>query len=134
MAGGDREAVRSDASKRGAVISGDSGKSCNLRGVAAAECNNARCEIHFPGLGLTPIYEISATLQPATIYSQARSSSLPRNSARLRDQNFGLQVSRCSCDSPVERVNQRIFANKNCLDEPPTLSALELGTSETDSC
>lgn len=49
--GGPRRSQSSFVSKRrseDAVISGDSGKLCNLQGILFVECNNARCEIHFP--------------------------------------------------------------------------------------
>lgn len=53
--GGPRRSQSSFVSKRrseDAVISGDSGKLCNLQGILFVECNNARCEIHFLGARL----------------------------------------------------------------------------------
>lgn len=88
--GGPRRSQSSFVSKRrseDAVISGDSGKSCNLRGIPFVNATMLVEKYISPMLGLTPIYEISVTLQPGTIYSQPRLSA-SKLSATLRNGNF----------------------------------------------
>lgn len=72
-----------------------------------------------PVLGLTPIYEISVTLQPGTIYSQPRLSA-SKLSATLRNGNFGsdkfLDAVATCCSSWSSTFIKRYSANRSNID------------------
>lgn len=117
--GGPRRSQSSFVSKRrseDAVISGDSGKSCNLRGILFVECNNARCEIHFPDARLnTYLRNIGyvATrydLQSATI--KCLETLCYASKRKLRSDKFLGAIATCCSSTFIKRYS----ANRRNID------------------
>lgn len=73
-----------------------------------------------PMLGLTPIYEISATLQPDTIYNQPRLSASKfcyASKRKLRSDKFLGAIATC-CSSWSGTFIKRYSTNRRNIDGP----------------